>query len=492
MAVDPTTPVVVGVAQVVHRPGEAFVERSATALMVEAVAAALAETGAADALGAQVGEVLVPHGTWSEPDPGRAIADAAGAPGARSVRSELGISQHALISRAAVAVQDGRVGVALVVGGENRWSEVSAAKRGAPAPVPPESATGEPDEVIEPAVLPIATVEIERNLTTAAHQYAILDSAHRHHHGLTAAERQQQLGALWERMAAVAVGSTTAWNPSGPSAADLVEPSPANRLIAAPYRKQLVTQWNVDQAAALVVTSVGVARELGIPEARWVFPLATAISDDVAPVCERAELHRWPGAAIAARAVLESVGIGPEDLAAVDLYSCFPIAVEVQAAEMGLPLDPAPTVTGGMSFSGGPFNSYSLHGAAGMVDHLRSADPAAIALTSAVSGFLTKTGVTLWSREPRGRFDAIDVTAAVVAATERRPLDADLTGPVTVVGATVVPSGDGLELIAVVESSALVRTVAICRDQEAAQRALVDDPVGWTGHVDAPGELRLG
>ena len=97
---DPTTPVVVGAAEIVHRDGPDFVPSSATALMLEAVHAALGPTGASDALGTATGAVFVPHGTWSESDPGRAIANSLGAR-ARSIRSELGVLQHTLLQRAA-------------------------------------------------------------------------------------------------------------------------------------------------------------------------------------------------------------------------------------------------------------------------------------------------------------------------------------------------------------------------------------------------------
>ena len=91
-----STPIVVGAAEIVHRPGAGFEPCSATELLIETVRAALDRTGAAAELGARVGEVLVPHGTWPESDPGRAIAVAVGSPGAASVRSELGVLQHTL------------------------------------------------------------------------------------------------------------------------------------------------------------------------------------------------------------------------------------------------------------------------------------------------------------------------------------------------------------------------------------------------------------
>ena len=77
-------------------------------------------------------------------------------------------------------------------------------------------------------------------------------------------------------------------------------------------------------------------------------------------------------------AALEAAGIGIDELRYVDLYSCFPSAVQIVAAELGLPLDRDLTVTGGLTFSGGPWNNYVTHSIARMVGLLRQ-DPEATA-----------------------------------------------------------------------------------------------------------------
>ena len=56
-------------------------------------------------------------------------------------------------------------------------------------------------------------------------------------------------------------------------------------------------------------------------------------------LAQRRELHRAPGVAAAARAMFESGEPGADALDLVDLYSCFPVAVESYAAEMGLDLE---------------------------------------------------------------------------------------------------------------------------------------------------------
>lgn len=493
-ALPDSTPVVVGAAEVVHRAGDAFEMCSATDLLIETVAAALDRSGVSAALGPRVGEILVPHGTWSETDPGRAIAAAIGAPGARTVRSELGVLQHSLLARAISGVAEGRIEVGVVAGGENRWSGVVAGKSGSSVPSPPDLAMGEPDEVITPTEMVISAIEIERNLTTAAHQYAIIESALRHRLGRSIDEHQASLGSLWSRFAAVAAQAPAAWNTDGMDAGAIATVSESNRVIAAPYTKWLISQWNVDQAAALVVTSVGVARELGIAESRWVFPLVTAMSNLVVPMPERADIDAWPAARIAGAAAFEAAGLRAEQVDVVDLYSCFPSAVEVQAAELGFDLDRQLTLTGGMTFGGGPYNNYSLQGAAAMITELSGRSEPTTGLTSAVSGLLTKPSVTLWSnRAPQHPYRCIDVAEAARAETEVRIVDPDLIGPVTVVGATVVPGRSGdLTTIAVVESAGAVRSVVQSVDAATGQRFLATDLVGTDLTIEVAGEFSLG
>lgn len=487
--IDDATPVVVGAAEIVHRDEPGFEPTSATALMVEAVRAALGNT----ALGPAVGAVLVPHGTWTESDPGRAVAAAIGAPGARSIRTELGVLQQSSLMRAATDVAAGVCDVAVVVGAENRWSGVVCGKQGIAVPAAPDDAVrSEPDELIEPDGMIIAQVEIERNLTTAAHQYAIIESALRHSLGRSNGAHQRALGELWSRFARIAATAPAGWDRRALGADDIAYESPTNRRIAAPYPKWLVSQWNVDQAAALVVTTVGVARRHGIDPSHWVFPLAMAESNAIIHLTTRVDLHRWPAARYAGEAALDAAGVELAAVGPVDLYSCFPAAVEVQAIELGLSLERDLTLTGGMTFGGGPFNNYALQGAAAMVRAVRDAAGPTIGLTSAVSGLLTKPGVTVWSNAaPRAPFAALDVSAEADRRTDRLPIDADLVGPATVVGATVVPAPDGTSTtIAVVEADH-VRSVVQSRDPHVAEAFGGSDPVERRVVVDARGEFAL-
>ncbi|MEI7622633.1 MAG: hypothetical protein WCJ88_03680 [Actinomycetes bacterium] len=489
---DPQTPIVVGACEIVHRDGTDFVATSATDLMIEAVRGALESTGVAVLLGAQTGAVLVPHGTWSESNPGAAIAAAISAPRARTIRSELGVLQQSLLARAATDVQSGSVDVVIVVGGENRWSGVIAGKAGTDVPdAPIEATTSEPDEVITPKEMVISQIEIERNLTTAAHQYAIIESALRHHLGRSAGAHQRELGELWARFAAIAAEAPAGWDGRAMNAEEIAFESESNRMIAAPYPKWLISQWNVDQAAALIFTTVGTASRLGIEESRWVFPLAMVESNAVIPLPERADVYRWPASQLVAKTALDAAAVTLDEVGPVDLYSCFPSAVEVQAREIGLSIERDLTLTGGMTFGGGPFNNYALQGAAAMVRRLRESPDATFGLTSAVSGLLTKPAVTVWSnRTPRVPFAAVDVSGEAAEITDRVAVEPELTGSGIVIGATVIPDRSGeLTTVALIEVEG-VRTVAQCHDLELGQEFMSVDPVGRAVLLVAPGEFR--
>jgi acetyl-CoA C-acetyltransferase len=273
-------------------------------------------------------------------------------------------------------------------------------------------------------------------------QYAMIENALRFADGMSLAQHRDAVAALWARMSEVAAKNLDAWNREAVSAASVRDASAKNRMLAFPYTKLHNSQWNVDQAAALVLTSVAEARAHGIPEARWVFPLAAAESNHMVSLSQRRPFHRSPGFAEAGHAALRRAGLAIGDVAKRELYSCFPVAVRLQCRELGIPEDAQLTVTGGMAFAGGPLNNFVLQAAARMAQLLREA-PGEVGMLNAVSGFLTKQGVTLWSSAPPERsFGFDDVTESVARATERVALAEDARGPASCVSYTVQFEGD--------------------------------------------------
>jgi acetyl-CoA C-acetyltransferase len=167
------------------------------------------------------------------------------------------------------------------------------------------------------------------------------------------------------------------------------------------------------------------------------------------PVTRRRHLHRSMGFAAAGARVAQRLGRVLTDVEHLELYSCFPVAVRVQMRELGIPASRVPSVTGGMTFAGGPLNNFVFQAMARMAQVLR-ADPGSVGVVTAVSGMLTKQGVSAWSTEPPPagfRFD--DVTEDVARATAVVDVVADAAGPATVVSYTVLydPTGAGRAVV---------------------------------------------
>jgi acetyl-CoA C-acetyltransferase len=200
------------------------------------------------------------------------------------------------------------------------------------------------------------------------------------------------------------------------------------------------------------------------------------------------ELARWPAFAAAAA----PIAVAPDDL--VDLYSCFPAAVQVQARELDIDVDAAErplTLTGGMTFAGGPLNSYVLHATVTAARRLREGGGDAV-ITS-VSGMLTKPALARWSATPPAApFASRDVSGAAAAATARCPFAPDGTGAATIVTSTVVHDHDGPAVaVAVVELESGERTIATCANRAVAAGLVDDAAIGAVVSVVAPGDFVL-
>jgi acetyl-CoA C-acetyltransferase len=481
---DPRSPVLVGVGAEVRGDDE-LPGLDHVGLMLAAAEQAFADAGIDSSL---TGAVLVPRGSWGAGDPERMVAQRLGAPDARTTMAELGIPQLSIMRRACELIVDGTVDVALVVGGEVRH-RVGVARRAGVA-LPPAPTTGAPaDEVLKPSDDFMTRPEVERKLTVPANQYAVIESTLRAAAGRTPAEQSAFLGRLWHDFAEVAAANPDAWDRSSPSAEAIATPGPGNRMLAAPYTKLLCSQWNVDQAGAMVFMSARAAEAAGVASDRWVHPLGFADSSLMQPMPTRRDIHRWPAAALAAERLFERTGRSIGDVGPVDLYSCFPAAVETVANELGLSFDRPLTVTGGMTFGGGPFNNYTFQSVVTMARLLRD-QPGTVGLTTSVSGLLTKPAIALWSTDPGDRpFATVDVTDEARAATAVVEVDGDATGAGTVVGCTVLyEDGEPASGIAVVQVGD-VRTIALTDDRKVALDMVETEWVGRGVSVPTAGVL---
>lgn len=488
MSLDPRTPVLVGVGVADRRCDDPEEALESLALMIEALEAAEADAGVRGLL-ASANSFRVPRGFWDYSDPGRLIADRFGAEGARTVLAEIGVLQQTVINGACRAIASGEEEVAIVAGGDAKYRNLRASKAGVEL-VDTEQADATPDEVIQPKESLWSHVESDRGMMMPTQFFTVMESALRHAEGLSLDAHRDRIAALWAGMSEVAAGNPHARHREPVAANEIRDPSERNPMIAFPYTKMHNSDWNVDQAAGLIFCSLAKARALGIPEERYVYPLAGTESNLMIDLSARAEMHRCPGIEIAGKRALELAGRSIDEVQHLDLYSCFPASVQLFARELGIGLDRPLTVTGGMRFAGGPLNNYVLQAVARMAEVLRE-DPGSTGLVTTVSGFLTKQGVGIWSTEPPERsFGYADVTSDVAKATETRNLVPAPVGLAHVAGYTVLYLGPTpAKVIAVCDLPNGDRTVASSDDQELARAMTEQEWVGREVAIGADSEL---
>jgi acetyl-CoA C-acetyltransferase len=482
-ALDPRTPILVGVGTA-HRAGGTVPDGDTAArdqlepldLMVQAAADALRDAGAAG-LAARIGSVAVPVGNWSYADPARAVADRLGAASARTVRVEIGVPQQTPVRVAHERIRAGELDAALVVGGEAKATQLRRARAGR-EPLETDQGDLEPDERWEPKGELMAPAEIEAGIWQPVEQYACIDNALRAAEGRSIDQQLDEIAELWARFNAVAATFPAAAFPEQLDRSFLRVPGPGNRPLAFPYAKWHSTQWAVDQAAALVLCSVGLARELDIPVDRWVFPHVLVESSDSVSLSRRAALHRWPAMAVIGEAAADHLGTALADMDHIELYSCFPAAVRVQQRELGLPLDGTPTVMGGMAFAGGPFNNFSYQATAEIVRRVR-AEPGTRGMVTTVSGLLTKPAIAVWSTEPDPSPLVADVADRAAAATEVVDSVSTHEGPATIATCTVTYDGErASSAFVIADLDGSTRWVGRSTDPVLLARATVDELIG--------------
>jgi acetyl-CoA C-acetyltransferase len=350
-----------------------------------------------------------------------------------------------LVNRAAADIAAGRLDATLIVGAEAIRSGREARAAGVPRSGEPAPAF-EPDPVVGDDRPGSGAAELAVGLVLPAHVYPMFESVLAHRAGRDpAAQRSFIAGWLW-RFTEVAAAHPYAWFREVLRPADIATVSADNRLVAEPYTKRMNAFLFGDQAAAVVVTSLAVARELGVAD-RAVFVWSGAGANDVWEVPARPDLGASPAIALAGRAALEAAGLDVDGVARFDLYSCFPSAVELAAAALGIALDDPRglTVTGGLPYFGGPGNNYSTHAIATMTDRLRDDPPGTHGLVSALGWFVTKHAVGIYGNQPPPHGFVVPDLGAQQAALDATalPVVTEAGGAATVEAATVVFDRDG-------------------------------------------------
>jgi acetyl-CoA C-acetyltransferase len=290
--------------------------------------------------------------------------------------------------------------------------------------------------------------EVAHGLRTPIEIYPLFENALRARAGRSVAAHQVCLGQLCARLSAVAADNPYAWFRERRSAAEIATPSPQNRIVGFPYTKYMNAFLHVDQSAALLMTSVAAARDMGVAEDRWVYPWASADATDRWYISEREDFHSSPAYRVAAQRALAIAGITTDDLTHFDLYSCFPVAVQIARDTLGIAVDDPRSLTtsGGLPYAGGPGSNYTLHAIATLMDTLRTA-PGGVGLVSALGWYLTTHALCIYGTDrparPWQRAPKYDGAAGAVNGPPVPVLVHEANGPATIETCVVMHARDG-------------------------------------------------
>jgi acetyl-CoA C-acetyltransferase len=434
------TPILVGVAQLEQRVGDPLAGKEPVQLMIDAVRQAAADAGA-PALLTQAGSIRVIRGIWPYQNPAKAVGEAIGNPGAETALSQYGGNfVQTVVNQTALDIQNGVHDVVIITGAECGNSQAKARRAG--VQLSWQALPGSPDRIFGEDKDMRHEAEKRLRIGQPIQIYPMFENALRHHRGETIDAHMKRISELWAGFSRVAAGNPHAWIRDAKTAEEIRTPSDANRPVSFPYPKLMNSNNNVDQGAALIMCSVTKARALGIPESQWIYPWVGTDAHDHYCVSNRDNLYSSPAIRIAGGRALELAGLTPADVDLVDVYSCFPVAVQVAAAEIGLDVSRPLTITGGLTFAGGPLNNYVMHSIARAVELLRMQREAKCLIT-ANGGYLTKHAFGVYAASPPDRPYQHQDVQDEVDATPWRDVAIDHTGNATVESYTVMYGAAG-------------------------------------------------
>jgi len=435
------TPVLVGVSHIEQRFTDFDTVKEPVQLMIDAVNQAAEDAGSKELL--NTSSVRVIRGIWPYADPARAVAQAIGSPNAETALTAFGgnFVQTAL-NQSALDIQAGRHDVIILTGAECGNTQAKAAKAG--HDLGWVELPGTPDRLIGAEKDMRHDAEIAIRLGRPIQIYPIMETALRHATGLSVDAHLEHISKLWAGFSEVAANNPNAWIREAKTAEEIRTISGVNRPVSFPYPKLMNSNNNVDQASALILVSEEKAKALGISRDKWIYPWAGTDAQDHYYFSNRDNFYSSPAIRFAGGKYLELTGSTPDDIDMIDVYSCFPVAVQIACRELGFDMNRPLTVTGGLTFAGGPLNNYVMHSIARMTQLLRE-NPGKRGMITANGGYITKHAFGIYSSEPPAQpFQHADLQDQVDAEL-KRDVVIEHQGSGTVEGYSVMYGANGVD-----------------------------------------------
>ena len=275
------------------------------------------------------------------------------------------------------------------------------------------------------------TAEMQHQVILPMQFYGLMENARRGDLQQDLATYTKDMGATFSALSKVAAKNPYAVVQKEFDAETLSTPSRENPLILSPYTKFLIAKDRVNQGAAVLLTTVGKAKALGIDESKWVFLHGYANTTERV-LLERPVLGSSTAMEQAFLGALANAGKKSSEIQHFDIYSCFPIVVSEAKTILGIKNDdPRPlTQTGGLPFFGGPGNNYTMHGIASLVETLRK-EIGSFGMVYGNGGWMSKHAVGIYSTSPTvGAWNPQDSTPfqAEADATPKMDIASNPTG----------------------------------------------------------------
>ena len=506
-----TTPVLIGVGQFTDRSNSKN-GLAPTQMMAEASKIAATDTAssiilqhvdviAAAGLTVDAAQVKNPLSGLVRNVP-RAVAKHLGISPSRFVYAETGgDTPQKMVNHFAKEIALGKCETVLLTGGESfqtmrlkfsHWSSLFRPKGAW------KDRSGSKPESLGDVRLGSTDYEDRYGMSIPSNVYPLFENAIRAQQQRDLKEHAEHIAKMFSAFSKVAAINPHAWLPRERTAQELLTPEPPNRMVAYPYTKWLNSMLFVNQSAAVILTSVAKAKSLGVPMDRLVFLHGAASGNDIWNVSQRHNFHSSVAMCKLGRSALTMAGKDIDDIAAFDLYSCFPSAVQVACDALGVVHDDPRglTLTGGMPYFGGPGNNYNMHGIAEMVNWARN-NPNEFGLVNANGWYLTKHAFGIYSATPPktdfnqaefGSQDIVDVNTTGIQLNE------GLYGPAKIETYTVLfdKSNQPQKAIIVARDDNNNRCLANTDEApEIFERLLANEAVGRRGELVKRGNLTL-
>jgi len=419
---------------------------------------------------------LVHFASWSYEDAPAELCKTLGIkPTTKSFSSGGGNTSLRLLNESALSITEGKSKFILLTGGET-WYSTSLARKGKRVlnwSQPKVSKYTEAGKMKS-----LSEFEVKYKLQTPSISFALLETALRAASGRSLEDHQLSIGRLLEKFSLVGSNNPFSWLKKPRTAKEIITPTQINRKVSHPYTKYMCSNPFVDQSGAILLTSQEFAEELNIKPSKWIYLMGGGNLQNIYNLTQRPSLVNSPAVKHASRLSLAQAGLKIEDIDLFDFYSCFPSMVQLIRNALKIEEDdPRPlTITGGMAFSGGPWNNYSLHPVITAVDLIRKNSHLKI-MQVANGGYNTKLSVGIYGKTPPQKHwsndEFLEMQKEILKEELPKPVD-KANGILTIEAYTIIYKRDGTPEYGVVLGSLEngSRTLALLKEESIKQHKL--------------------